>query len=155
MASPSAHPFSITPQESVLVIIDIQEKLSRAMDQDVLKRVVSNIDLVATLAEELKIPILLTEQYPEGLGPTISPIKEILKDKKQDALSKVAFGCCDDAPFNKKLKSYRRKKIILTGMETHVCVLQTVIELLDNGFDVHLVKDAVMSRSSDSRRWMT
>ena len=95
----------------------------------------------------MKIPILLTEQYPEGLGPTISPIKEILKDKKQDALSKVAFGCCDDAPFNKKLKSYRRKKIILTGMETHVCVYLTALGLLKTGYRPFVVSDAVISRT--------
>lgn len=137
----------ITPQESVLLIIDIQEKLSRVMDQDVLEKVVSNINLLATLAEELKIPIILTEQYPEGLGPTIGSIREILKNKKHDFLSKVSFGCCDDGAFNKKLRSLKRKKVILTGMETHVCVYLTALGLMKTGYRPFVVSDAVISRT--------
>ncbi|MBI2339591.1 MAG: isochorismatase family protein [Deltaproteobacteria bacterium] len=135
-----------TPKNSLLLIIDIQEKLSRAMDQAVLARVCTQINLLATLADELKIPIFLTEQYPEGLGPTIEPIKKILAGKKYDSLSKLAFGCCEDAGFNKKLKIFRRKNIIVTGMETHVCIYLTALGLLKQKYQPFVVSDAVISR---------
>ncbi|MBI2340973.1 MAG: isochorismatase family protein [Deltaproteobacteria bacterium] len=136
-----------TPKNSLLLIIDIQEKLSRAMDQAVLSKVCAQINLLATLADELKIPIFLTEQYPQGLGPTIEPIKKILEGKKFAQQGKLAFGCCDDAAFNKKLKTFRRKNIILVGMETHVCVYLTVLGLLKQRYHPFVVSDAVISRA--------
>lgn len=140
------HPFSITPNNSLLLIVDIQERLCKVMNQKVLKKVCSQINLLASLSEDLKIPILLTEQYPEGLGPTIEPIKKILEGEKYDSHSKVTFGCCEDETFNKKLETYKRKKIIITGMETHVCVYLTALGLINNGYHPFIASDAVISR---------
>lgn len=132
--------------ETLLLIIDIQEKLSRVMDQKILHKVCRNIDLLATLATDVNIPIFLTEQYPKGLGPTIEPIKKILNDKKVDTLAKLTFGCCDDEKFNERIKSYNRKKIICVGMETHVCVYLTALGLIKQGYQPFVSSDAVISR---------
>lgn len=142
------HPFSISADDSVLLIIDLQEKLSRVLNQSYLQNVCANINLLTTLAAELKIPVLLTEQYPEGLGPTIEPIKKILNGKKFDAIDKLTFSGCGDEGFSKKLKSYRRKKIILVGMETHVCVYLTALDLLSQKYQPFVAADAVISRST-------
>jgi nicotinamidase-related amidase len=100
---------------------------------------------------ELNVPILVTEQYVKGLGPTLA----VLKEKAGDApcYEKMSFSCCGSAEFVDTLKATGRNQVIICGMETHVCVLQTVIELRDAGFQVHLVTDAVMSRSK--RNWET
>ncbi len=144
----SDHPFSISPKDSLLLIIDLQERLSRVLDQDILKKVCSNINLLATLAFDQKIPIVLTQQYPEGLGSTIEPIQKILEGKKIETLDKLTFSCCGDTHFNKALKNYKRKKIILVGMETHVCVYLTAFGLVSQGYQPFVASDAVISRST-------
>lgn len=137
-------------QNSALVIIDLQERLSQVLNQDYLKKVCGNIHLLVELADELSIPIILTEQYPQGLGPTIQPIQKILDNKKYDRVEKTAFGCCDDSSFNKKLKTLKRKKIILVGMETHVCVYLTALGLTQQGYAPVVAADAVISRTNQN-----
>jgi len=132
---------------AVLVVIDVQEKLCRAMDEKVLERLTGNISILQETARELGIPMVATEQYVKGIGETLCILKEKLTDP---ALEKMTFSCCGEHPFPDKLKSLGRKQVIVTGMEAHVCVLQTVIELLDAGYHVHLVKDAVMSRRKEN-----
>jgi nicotinamidase-related amidase len=132
---------------AVLVVIDVQEKLCRAMDEKVLERLTGNIAILQETARELGIPMVATEQYVKGIGETISILKEKLTDP---ALEKMTFSCCGEAPFPERLKELGRKQVIVTGMEAHVCVLQTVLELLDAGYHVHLVKDAVMSRRKEN-----
>jgi nicotinamidase-related amidase len=133
----------------VLVLIDVQEKLCRAMDEKVLKRLVSNASILLEAARELGIPALATEQYVKGLGETVPELKGNLSEP---AIEKMTFSCCGETAFPERLKSLGRKQVIVAGMETHVCVLQTVIEMLDDGYSVHLVKDAVMSRRKEN--WM-
>jgi nicotinamidase-related amidase len=91
--------------------------------------------------------MLATEQYVKGLGSTLCVLKEKLTEP---ALEKMTFSCCGEEPFPGQLKAFGRKQVIVTGMEAHVCVLQTVIELLDAEYHVHLVKDAVMSRRKEN-----
>lgn len=93
------------------------------------------------------IPIVITEQYPKGLGFTIHEIKDALPEYQP--LEKVEFDCCKGEGFLARIASLQRKQIILTGMETHVCVLQTCLSLLKENYDVHLVSDAVCSRKKD------
>lgn len=132
---------------AVLVVIDVQDKLCRAMDEKELQKLTGNISILQDTARELGFPMVATEQYVKGLGDTLC----ILKDKLcEPALEKMAFSCCGEPPFPDKLKALGRKQVIVTGMEAHVCVLQTVIELLDAGYHVHLVKDAVMSRRKEN-----
>jgi nicotinamidase-related amidase len=136
--------FFLDRNNTVLVVIDVQEKLCRAMDEKVLNHLVNNTSTLQESAKELGIPVIATEQYVKGLGETVPALKEKLDET---AIEKMTFGCCGESAFPDRLKALGRKQIIVTGMETHVCVLQTVIELLDAGYIVHLVKDAVMSRS--------
>jgi nicotinamidase-related amidase len=132
--------------DSVLIIIDIQERLAGAMQ--VKDAVISNCLHLIELAKMISIPVLVTEQYPKGLGRTVEEIKKAVPDYQP--IEKVSFSCCGEQEFIKKLRALNRKTIVMTGMETHVCVLQTCIELLNEGFNVHLVKDAVCSRTKEN-----
>ncbi|MCM2359234.1 MAG: hydrolase [Geobacteraceae bacterium] len=134
-------------EQAVLVVIDVQERLCRAMDDRVLERLAGNIGVLQETARELGIPVVATEQYVKGLGETLPAIREKLAEP---ALEKMTFSCCGDNAFLDSLKGLNRRQVIVTGMETHVCVLQTVLELLDAGYTVHLVRDAVMSRRKDN-----
>ncbi|MDO8281468.1 MAG: hydrolase [Thermodesulfovibrionia bacterium] len=137
--------FILNNKNSVLVIVDIQEKLAVVMKQR--EKVVNNCLHLIEAAKLLNIPIIVTEQYPKGLGHTVNEIKEALP--LYEPLEKVTFDCCKGDGFLKKLTSLKRKQIILTGMETHVCVLQTCLSLLKEKYAVHLVSDAVCSRKKD------
>ncbi|MBI5656532.1 MAG: hydrolase [Geobacter sp.] len=139
--------FFLDRNDAVLVVIDVQEKLCRAMDEKVLERLTANIGILQEAARELGIPQVATEQYVKGLGETLCVLKDRLAEP---AIEKMTFSCCGETPFPDRLKALGRKQVIVTGMETHVCVLQTVLELLDAGFVVHLVRDAVMSRRKDN-----
>jgi nicotinamidase-related amidase len=143
--------FFLDRNKAVLVVIDVQEKLCVAMDHKVLRKLTRNIAILLESASELKIPVLITEQYVNGLGATLPELKD--KAAGAPCYEKMAFSCCGSSEFVEQLKSTGRTQVIITGMETHVCVLQTVIELRDAGFEVHLVKDAVMSR--DKGNWQT
>lgn len=139
--------FFLDKNDAVLVVIDVQEKLCRAMDEKVLERLTTNIGILQEAARELGMPQVATEQYVKGLGETLCVLKDRLAEP---AIEKMTFSCCGETPFPDRLKALGRKQVIVTGMETHVCVLQTVLELLDAGFVVHLVRDAVMSRRKDN-----
>jgi nicotinamidase-related amidase len=139
--------FFLDRDQAVLVIIDVQEKLCRAMDEKVLERLTGNITILQETARDLDIPLVVTEQYVKGLGETLPAIREKLSGP---ALEKMTFSCCGDSAFLDKVRGLKRRQIIAVGMETHVCVLQTVLELLDAGYHVHLVRDAVMSRREEN-----
>lgn len=137
--------FILKKNNAVLVIVDIQDKLAVVMKHK--EKIVNNCVHLIEAAKLLNIPIVVTEQYPKGLGHTINEIKEALSS--YEPLEKITFDCCKSGDFLKKLTSLKRKQIILTGMETHVCVLQTCLSLLKMKYSVHLVSDAVCSRKKD------
>lgn len=139
--------FLVNRDDAVLVVIDVQEKLCRAMSEKVLAKLAKNTVILQEAANELGIPVLGTEQYVKGLGETISELKQGLSEP---AIEKMTFSCCGETGFPERLKALGRKQVIVTGMESHVCVLQTVIDLLEYGYSVHLVKDAVMSRHKEN-----
>jgi nicotinamidase-related amidase len=134
--------FQLNKKESFLVVIDIQEKLVPTMDQR--KAVYDNCNHLIEAAKLLDIPVVLTEQYPKGLGPTVEEITEVLPS--YSPLEKITFDCCRGDGFLDKIASLNRKQAIIAGMETHVCVLQTCLSLLKEGYSPHLVSDAVCSR---------
>ena len=138
--------FYLSRQDVVLVIVDIQERLAVAMSER--ERVVSNCLHLIELCRLLDIPVILNEQYPKGLGPTVPEIKAALGELTPH--EKLTFSCCGMGSFADSLKSTGRSKVVLVGMETHVCVVQTCIDLLDKGYVVHLVSDAMCSRTKDN-----
>ena len=138
--------FILNKDNALLVIVDIQERLANVMSER--KKVVDNCLHLIEISKLLNIPIVLNEQYPKGLGHTVSEIKEVLASI--EPLEKITFDCCKGPAFMEKTGAFRRNTIILTGMETHVCVIQTCLSLLKNGYNVHLVKDAVCSRTKEN-----
>jgi len=134
--------FMLDRNNAALLIIDIQERLAVVMDKK--DQVVRNTLHLVELAKMQNIPIVVTEQYPKGLGRTLPEITAALRAYLP--IEKVSFNCCGEASFNEQMKRLGKKKIIVTGMETHICVLQTSVGLLKDGYDVHLVTDAVCSR---------
>ncbi len=135
------NPVRFTRENSVLIIIDIQERLARTMKKlDLVVR--NNVKLIKT-AETLDIPILVTEQYPEGLGNTIAELS--IANGKNVPIVKKTFSCCGVGEFKDAVRGTGRENIILTGMETHICLLQTALDLIADGYSVGLVLDAVTS----------
>jgi nicotinamidase-related amidase len=135
--------------DAALLIIDIQERLATVMKQR--EPVVKNSIHLVELAKMLHIPIVVTEQYPKGIGHTVEEIKHVLP--VYQPIEKLTFSCCDEPSFLQTIKGLNKKTLILTGMETHICILQTCIGLLQNGFNVHIVKDAICSRTKEN--WKT
>lgn len=136
-------------QDCVLLIIDIQERLAAVMQQK--DRVVKNTQHLIALARMLEMPIIVTEQYPRGLGRTVP---ELLADlPTMQPIEKTAFNCCGEPEFVSAIRKVGRKKVIITGMETHICVLQTTLGLLQDGFVAHVVRDAICSRTEEN--WNT
>ncbi len=141
--------FYLDRDNVALVIIDIQERLAAVMKEK--DKVINNCLHLIELSRLLNIPIILTEQYPKGLGPTVEEIKNALPEYKP--IEKLTFSCCDEPSFLDEIKKINKKTLILSGMETHVCLLQTCIGLISEGYNVHIVKDAICSRSKDN--WKT
>lgn len=136
--------FWLDRHQTVLVVIDVQERLVPSMDPKVYQRIKANIELLIKTAEELQIPVVVTEQYPKGLGPTVAEFAASAGET--GAVEKLSFGCCGEPNFMARLHELGRDNILVTGMEAHVCVYQTVLGLVGAGFNVHLVRDAICSR---------
>lgn len=131
--------------QSVLVICDLQQGLGDAMPGKVLNRVLLNATLLARTAGLLELPVLHTEQFPQGLGSTHPTVAQALPSTTQ-SFSKTAFSCCDGAEFSGALDSLGRRQVVLVGMEAHICVLQTAFDLRARGQEVFVVEDAICSR---------
>lgn len=140
--------FLLQPEDSALLVIDIQERLAAVMTER--KKVVDNCLHLIELSRLLNIPVIVTEQYPKGLGPTVEEIRKALPEYKP--FEKLSFNCCDEKGFMELIENLKRRRLILTGMETHICVLQTCLGLLKKGFYVHVVSDAVCSRSEENKK---
>ena len=133
----------LNSEESVLLVIDIQPRLTAVMsDASAMLTHTSRLLLAAKL---LQVKVLVTEQSPEKLGATVSEISEHLPENAQ-LFAKLGFSCCSIVDFNRTLAESDRKQIILCGQETHICVLQTALELNQLGYQVFVVEDAVCSR---------
>jgi nicotinamidase-related amidase len=133
-------PTQISPADTALLVIDVQERLmTKIPDAATLVR---NIAFLVDAAKLLGLPVLATEQYPKGLGPTVPELAKRLPERPD----KVGFSCCAVASVTETLHRQARPKVLLAGIETHVCVLQTGLDLLDQGFRVYLGADAVASR---------
>ncbi|MBP9855550.1 MAG: hydrolase [Candidatus Omnitrophica bacterium] len=134
-------------EKSVLVVVDIQGTLVRVMHDQV--RLFKNIQSLIRGCRTLDIPIIVTEQAPEKIGSTAPEIMQCLGDVQP--IPKDSFSCFLSQEFTSALKSYRRKEIILCGIESHVCAFQTVADLLQHKYMVNVIADAVSSRTSEDR----
>lgn len=135
-------------QNCCLVVVDVQGKLAQLMyDKQVLFK---NIQILIKAAKILDIPILWCQQCPDALGPTVPEIAQLLTDN--EPINKSAFSCCGVEQFNIKLNDLKRRQILLCGIETHVCVYQTSVDLLRKGLSVDVVADAVSSRTPENKQ---
>jgi nicotinamidase-related amidase len=135
-------------EHAVLVVIDIQGKLASLMDDK--ERIYKNVGILIQGVMLLDVPIIWTEQAPEKLGQTLPEIAGLLDGLTP--LPKTTFSCCGDPDFLSALRNLDRKQILLTGIETHICVYQTARDLLESGYEVYLLSDAVSSRTEENRR---
>lgn len=141
--------FFLDRDNTALLVIDIQEKLAKVMKMK--DSVLDNCLHLIELSKLTGIPVVVTEQYPKGLGLTVEEIRKALPACQP--IEKLHFSCCDEPAFSNKIKQLNKRNILMAGMETHICILQTCVGLLRDGLNVHLVKDAVCSRSKEN--WET
>lgn len=134
-------------EDTALVVIDVQGKLARLMDES--ESLLKNLQILIQGAKILKLPIIWLEQYPEGLGPTVEEIKLLLEDEQP--IAKRCFSSCLKDDFMKALQKVNCNQILIAGIETHICVYQTVRDLLTLNYEVEVVTDAVSSRTKQNK----
>ncbi len=142
--------FKLSKENTLLVVIDIQEKLAPVMNQDAFLVAKENVKRLISGFNILDLPVVATQQYTKGLGDTISELKDLIKNEH---IEKMTFSCCGEPTFLEFLNKNNIKNVVITGMETHICVLQTALDLLEEKFNVFVVKDAVVSR--ETMNWET
>ncbi|MBL3592964.1 MAG: hydrolase [Synergistaceae bacterium] len=136
-------PFIIDAEKALLLVIDFQEKLVPAIEGA--ENVQKNIDILVKAAVTLRLPLKVTEQYPKGLGPTVTSVASSFPEGVQ-RFEKTHFSCCAERGFTDYLAETGRSQVILCGVETHICVLATAMELLERGYQVVVTADGVGSR---------
>lgn len=137
----------LTVEKSILILVDVQEKLAAAMHGR--EGLVENTVKLIKGAGILGIPILYTEQNPKGLGLTLPEVGELLGHSKP--ITKLSFSCCGEPSFLDALNKLGRSQAIVAGIECHVCVYQTVADLVQMGYQVQVVADAVSSRTLENK----
>jgi nicotinamidase-related amidase len=138
----------ILKDESIAIIVDVQERLFPHIYES--EQLSKNIQILIQGLKALEVPVKVTEQYKKGLGETIEPIKEMLADSWY--VEKIAFSCCDEPKFFAEIESHPKRTIILAGIEAHICLMQTAIDLKENGFRPVIVEDCVASRNPENKR---
>ncbi len=136
----------IDAQQSALLVVDVQERLCPAIDD--WQRVLDGVLWTVRVAQRLGVPVMASEQYPKGLGPTQADLKALLPGGSIAA--KLHFSCVQDGCLA-GLPGSERPQVVVCGMETHVCVLQTVLDLVAAGKQVFVVADAVGSRTPENK----
>jgi nicotinamidase-related amidase len=141
----------LNPKETVLMIVDVQEKLAVAMPSEAMERLVKNTELLLEAAKLLGVRVIASEQYPKGLGPTIAPLLGRLTAMSASPIEKLTFDACAEPRISKLLATSSPRAVVVVGMETHVCVFQTARELVRRGIATYVVSDAVASRREEHR----
>lgn len=136
-------------EKAGFLLVDVQEKLTPLVLNS--EALVARCQWLIRLAKELTVPILLSEQYPRGLGNTVEPLKALTA--KASCIDKVHFSCYRCPDFVNAWQTIDRKQVVIAGIETHVCVLQTAMDMNSSGFDVFVVIDAVSSRHEIDHRY--
>jgi nicotinamidase-related amidase len=142
----------LSPEDTLLVVVDIQERLASAMPAEPFARLVSNTGILLETARILGVPIMASEQYSKGLGPTVAPLASKLAELGVTPVEKLHFDACGEAKFALALSALAPRSVVVVGMEAHVCVFQTARELVQRGYATYVVADAVTSRREENRR---
>lgn len=137
----------IHKDQTIGVFIDFQERLFPFIHNNA--ELTKNTSLLINGLKILGVPMLVTEQYTKGLGPTIEPLRQILDGLK--VIEKQAFSCCDEPQFSEALALNYKRFVIIAGIEAHVCVLQTVIDLLDTGYKPIVIENCTSSRKPEDK----
>ena len=132
--------------DTAVVIVDVQTRLVAAIHQA--ERMVDNARRLLAAAGVLDLPIVWTEQNPRALGPTVSELADLLPGQP---IEKMTFSCGGSQRFLDELANCQRPQVLLAGIETHVCVYQTAVDLIAAEYEVHVVADAVSSRDPENR----
>lgn len=139
------HPHLARADASVLVVVDFQEPFAKAMTERA--TVAKNIVTMVRVAHAAGVPVIVTEQNPEKLGPTTPEVRGVLEELGlYHPIGKMAFSCCQADGFVQKVYDSGRDTLLITGMEGHICVQQTALEAMSLGYKAHVVRDAVTSR---------
>jgi nicotinamidase-related amidase len=142
----------LEPKSTLVLVVDIQEKLAPAMDKDALARLLRGTDVLLLAAKLLGLSTIATEQYPKGLGPTVPQVLAGLEQVRAARVSKTCFSAMDQPEVARFVAGAAPRAVVVVGMESHVCILQTVRDLLARGYEVHVPHDGVASRREDDRR---
>lgn len=135
-------------QQCCLTVVDVQGKLAQLMHGK--EALFKNIQILVQAAKILDVPVLWCQQCPDALGPTVPEIAQLLTGI--EPINKAAFSCCGEEHFNAMLNELSRKQVLLCGIETHVCIYQTAIDLLRQDFHVEVIADAVSSRALENKQ---
>ncbi len=142
--------FQLNCEQSLLLVVDVQERLVPAVQSDTAESLLPNISILLQAAQLFQVPTIVTEQYPRGLGHTVDALQTLLPG--QTYWKKTTFSCMQDDAVRTHLKELDRPQVVLCGIEAHVCVLQTALDLLKDGYNVHIMSDAVGSRTEKNRK---
>lgn len=137
--------FKIDRNDCLFLVIDVQKNLSDAMKKEVINMVEANVNLIINASKILNVPVLITEQYHKGLGATLESITANLGTDFKP-VDKLVFSACSEPAFQNFCKNINKKYVMISGIESHVCVLQTALDLLEQGHFVHIISDATCSR---------
>lgn len=141
----------LDPAHTLLVVVDVQEKLAAVMPQPSMDRLQASTLLLLEAARLLGVTIVASEQYPKGLGPTIAPIGDKLRAMGIEPVAKTTFDALGEPRIAAAVAARAPRAAVVAGMETHICVFQTARELARRGLEVHVVSDAVASRREENR----
>ncbi|MCU4166355.1 hydrolase [Carboxylicivirga caseinilyticus] len=133
----------VLKDNAVAMIVDIQERLFPHIYEH--EQLAKNVEILIQGLQALEVPVVVSEQYKKGLGETIEPIEKLIATDPH--IEKMAFSCCDEPKLMEKTELTGKRFVILAGMETHICVLQTAIDLLERGYHPVVVEDCVSSRT--------
>jgi len=137
----------LKPENTMLIVIDVQGNLYQAMHEK--ESLLENLTKIIRGAQVFDLPILVTEQIPSKIGPTIPEIARLITGIVP--IPKAHFSCCGEEGFMSELKKIRRGQILMTGIEAHVCVYQTTLDLIEKGYEVHLITDCISSRTASNK----
>jgi nicotinamidase-related amidase len=141
----------LDPKTSLVFVIDIQERLCAAIPGDAVMRVQKNAGVLLEASRLLGVRAMASEQYPKGLGPTVEPLRACLDELHAPRFEKLSFGALGELTIARAIAEAAPRDVVVVGMETHICVFQTVRELTQRGIRAHVVADAVASRTDERR----